>query len=68
MMIDELGSLLRKPLAYESVLPVRGQGGTRWRPGSCSTKDVRGREAVMPESGLVIDLAECEDPFILQVA
>ena len=26
-----------------------------------------GREAVMPESGLIIDLAECENPFSLQV-
>jgi len=36
------------------------------RPGSCSTEYVRGREAVMAQSGLVIDLAECEVPCVLQ--
>ncbi len=30
------------------------------RPGSCSTGVHEGREAVMPGSGLEIDLAECE--------
>ena len=28
--------------------------------GLCSTEYVRGREALRPESGLLIDLAECE--------
>jgi len=35
-----------------------GQRGTRY--GSCGTEYVRGREAVMPYSGLEIDLADCE--------
>ncbi len=33
--------------------------------GACSTEYREGREAVMPESGLINDLAECEDPFVL---
>ena len=33
--------------------------------GSCSTEYVRGREAVMPQSGLEINLAVCEDHCLL---
>ncbi len=44
-------------------LPGQGQDG---RPGSCSVRYVRGREAVMPQLFPSIDLAECEDLCILQ--
>ena len=36
------------------------------RHGSCGCEHHEGREAVMPESGLEIDLAECEDSFVLR--
>jgi len=47
------------------LLPGQGQGGSWWH-GSCGCEHYEGREAVMPESGLEIDLAECEDLCRLQ--
>ena len=41
-----------------SQTPRQGEMG---RYGSCSTEYVRGREAVMPEVQLELNLAECED-------
>ena len=46
-------------LPVQGTEPVPGHG-------SCSTEYVRGREAVMPQSGLEINLAECEDPRYLR--
>ena len=46
----------------ELELAIERQVG---RPGSCSVKHVRGREAVMPQSGLIKSLAECEVPCVL---
>jgi len=54
-----------KPSANGYGLPVEGQGGSR--PTSCSTKYVRGREAVMPQLRVVAFIANRNEKGLLQL-
>ena len=54
--VDDIGQL-----ELELAIAERQVG----RPGSCSTRYVRGREAVMPQSRLIVKLADCEFPCVL---
>jgi len=57
---------VRAEARWAMMRELRGPTGRGSRHGTCSTLVREGREAVMPESGLEIDLAGCEVPCVLQ--